>query len=34
MYFANTGVVQWLSENDPQFLRAVVTHNEKTQTCR
>ena len=34
IYFGSAAVVDWLAENDEALLRDVVSHNEKTATCR
>ena len=34
IYIGSDAVVDWLAENDEPLLRAVVSHNEKTATCR
>ena len=34
IYIGSENVVDWLAENDENLLRSVVSHNEKTATCR
>lgn len=34
IYFDRAVVVDWLSENDEVLLRSIVSHNEKTESCR
>lgn len=34
IYIGSGAVVDWLAENDEPMLRAIVSHNEKTASCR
>lgn len=34
IYIGSDAVVDWLAENDEPMLRAIVSHNEKTASCR
>lgn len=34
IYIGSESVVDWLAENDETLLRDIVSHNEKTATCR
>lgn len=34
IYMGGDHVVDWLAEHDEDLLRSVVSHNEKTASCR
>lgn len=34
IYIGSDAVVDWLATNDETLLRAVLSHNEMTETCR